>query len=185
MDPFWPPTTLTNWLAALRAGEVVAAPAEGVYGYCCDPFNETALCKLMDIKQRSARKGLIVLIQHERQLGAVCDRLGKVEREAIATYWVDGQPPTTLILPAKQGLSQLLTGGRDTLAVRYARAGYMQEYLGAWGHPLVSTSLNSSGETPATEVSTIPADVVALTLPRPLSGIPSRIYDCAGRRWVR
>ena len=80
MNPYWPPTTLTNWLAALRAGEVVAAPAEGVYGYCCDPFSETALCKLMDIKQRSTRKGLIVLIQHERQLGAVCDPLGKVER---------------------------------------------------------------------------------------------------------
>ena len=48
----------------------------------------------------------------------------------------------------------------------------MQEYLAAWGHPLVSTSLNNSGEAPATEVSTIPADVVALTLPRPLSGIP-------------
>ena len=119
----------------------MAAPAEGVYGDCCDPFSETALCKLMDIKQRSTRKGLIVLIQHERQLGAVCDPLGKVEREAVTTYWVDGQPPTTLILAAKQGLSQLLTGGRDTLAVRCARAGHMQEYLAAWGHPLVQHQL--------------------------------------------
>ena len=103
MNPYWPPTTLTNWLAALRAGEVVAAPAEGVYGYCCDPFSETALCKLMDIKQRSTRKGLIVLIQHERQLGAVCDPLGKVEREAVTTYWVDGQPPRRSFSPPNKG----------------------------------------------------------------------------------
>jgi L-threonylcarbamoyladenylate synthase len=176
---------LRSWLTALQAGEVVVAPAEGVYGYCCDPFSEAALFKLMDLKQRSPQKGLIVLVQRERQLREVCAPLGHAEREAIATYWAKGQPPTTLVLPAKYALSPLLTGGRDTLAIRRPRVGYMREYLAAWGRPLVSTSLNKSGEAPATEASAIPARVVALTLPVPLSGIPSRIYDCAERRWVR
>lgn len=176
---------MKNWLAAVSCGEVVAAPAEGVYGYCCDPFSKAALQKLLHLKQRGPQKGLIVLIHHERQLDEVCSPLGVAEREAIATYWAEGQPPTTLLLPAKAGLSLLLTGGRDTLAIRRARVGFMQEYLAAWGQPLVSTSLNISGEAPATDADTIPAGVVALTLPTPLSGTPSQIYDCAAKRWLR
>lgn len=185
MEPYWQPLVLRNWLAALSSGEVVAAPAEGVYGYCCDSFVEASLQKLIRLKQRSLQKGLIVLIHHERQLDELCASLGVAEREAIATYWVEGQPPTTLLLPAKERLSPLLTGGRDTLAIRRTRVGYMQEYLAAWGQPLVSTSLNTSGEAPAMEADAIPAGVVALKLPTPLSGTPSRIYDCAAKRWLR
>jgi L-threonylcarbamoyladenylate synthase len=185
MNPGWQPLDLKNWLAALSAGEVVAAPAEGVYSYCRDPFSEAALRGLINVKQRDPRKGLIVLIRHECELGELCAALGDTELDAIATYRAKGQPPTTLILPAKQALSPLLTGGRDTLAIRRARVDSMLEYLAAWGRPLVSTSLNNSGEAPATEAAAIPAGVAALTLPTPLSGIASRIYDCAGKRWVR
>ena len=103
----------------------------------------------------------------------------------MATYWAEGQPPTTLILPAKQMLSPLLTGNRGTLAIRRVRVDYMLEYLAAWDRPLVSTSLNKSDEAPAIEAAAIPPGVVALTLPTPLSGTPSRIYDCARTRWVR
>lgn len=176
---------LREWLIALSSGGVVAAPAEGVYGYCCDPLREIALQKLINLKQRDPAKGLIILIHDKRQLKEVCAPLGKVEREAVATYWVDGQPPTTLILPTKRDLSPLLTGGRDTIAIRYARVGYMREYLTAWGQPLVSSSLNSSGDPPVTEATAMPAGMVALTVARPLSGNSSRIYDCAARRWLR
>ena len=181
----FPGESLRHWAEALRAGEVAAAPAEGVYGYCCDPFNETALRTLMVLKQRDASKGLIVLVQSEAQLARVCSPLGDSEHEAIRAWWAPGQPPTTLILPAGEGLSRLLTGGRGTLAVRCPLVEYMREYLTAWGGPLVSTSLNIGGEAPATCAGQIPPNVVALTLAFPLSGTPSRIFDCAGKRWLR
>ncbi len=57
---------LREWLIALSCGGVVAAPAEGVYGYCCDPFSEIALQNLINLKQRDPAKGLIILI-HDKQ----------------------------------------------------------------------------------------------------------------------
>lgn len=174
------------WCAALKRGDIVAAPAEGVYGYCCDPFNTAALERLMTAKQRSPNKGLIVLVNDTAQLERLCPLpFTASEQEAIATLWDSTQPPTTLILPALPSLSPLLTGGRDTLAIRRPNSPYMQEYLAAWGHPLVSTSFNLSGEAPATEAAQIPADIPALTLPKPLSGTPSRIYSPATRTWLR
>jgi L-threonylcarbamoyladenylate synthase len=58
----WSSRQLSPWLAALKKGEITAAPAEGVYGYCADPFNSRALEKILEIKRRSLKKGLIVLI---------------------------------------------------------------------------------------------------------------------------
>jgi len=61
----------------------------------------------------------------------------------------------------------------------------MQDYLKAAGQPVVSTSLNMSGEPPATTRDEVPADIAALTLPQPLSGTPSRIFNPVGGIWLR
>ena len=76
-------------------------------------------------------------------------------------------------------------GGFDTVSVRLPQVDYMQQYMQAWGKPLVSTSLNIAGEPPATEVTDAPAGVAALTLPEPLHGQPSRIYNPATEEFLR
>ena len=183
---------LAPWLKALKSGEVAAAPAEGVYGYVADPFDDSALAKLLALKQRSASKGLIVLIPHLQNLNHLCPRTLPVAAQiAVQAYWGGAQTariemaPVTLILPALKSLPDMLTGGKGTVAVRCPATPYMQEYLAAFGGPLVSTSLNVSGEAPATGASQIPAGIPALTLEQPLSGQPSRIFDPQANSWLR
>ena len=48
-------------VAALKDGEVVAYPTEGVWGIGCDPSNEEALKKLISLKKRSKGKGFILI----------------------------------------------------------------------------------------------------------------------------
>lgn len=182
---YWLPAQLAPWLAALKAGGVVAAPAEGLYGYCADPFNPAALRALMEIKQRDPSKGLIVLISAVEQLGRLCPPLTEAQQIAIATHWQPGQPPTTLILPALATLTPLLTGGHATIAVRLPQNPYMQEYLAAAQTPLVSTSANLSGQPAATTAAQLAPEVPALTLPQPLSGTPSRIFNPQTGHWLR
>ena len=43
------------------AGGVIAYPAEAVYGLGCDPWNETAVRRLLRLKRRKIGKGLIVV----------------------------------------------------------------------------------------------------------------------------
>ncbi len=178
---------LDSWVKALKAGEVCAAPAEGVYGYVADPFNEDALDKLIALKQRDASKGLIVLIPNTEQLKHLCPRnLPTAAQIAITAYWnTTVTQPTTLILPALKTLPIQLTGGKGTIAVRCPSVPYMREYLEAFNGPLVSTSLNISGEPPAVSASQIPAGIPALTLPEALHGIPSRIFDPLQNTWLR
>lgn len=187
----WSDIQLTPWCAALTHGEAVAAPAEGVYGYCADPFNAQALQKLVELKQRDENKGFICLINTLTQLDRLCAPLTDKAQAMIHAVWStaeEGQdtwPPVTLILPAREDLPQALTGGNGTVAVRKPHNGHMLEYLEAWGAPLVSTSLNKSGERPAIDAGDIPINIPVLTFNKPLSGEVSRIYNVLTSEWVR
>jgi L-threonylcarbamoyladenylate synthase len=183
----WAPEQLKTWLAALKAGEVAAAPAEGVYGYVADPFDAAALAKVMALKARDPGKGLIVLIRSADELPLLCPRrLPAAVQIAVGASWpCPPERPVTLVLPARKGLPELLTGGRGTVAVRCPATPYMREYLEAWKGPLVSTSLNLSGEPPVTEGAAISPGVAALTLSRPLSGCVSRVFDPVANTWLR
>lgn len=184
MKPIWQAPQLDAWLQALGQGVLAAAPAEGMYGYVANPFNEAAVEAVHTAKQRPTNKGFIVLVKDTAQLSTLCDTLADNHIAAMDACWQPHQPPITLIMPAKPELTHL-TGGLPTIAVRMAFAPYMQAYLEAAGTPLVSTSLNLSGQPPALEAAAIPTGVTALTLPHKLSGQPSRIYNPATNQWLR
>lgn len=180
----WSPAQLTPWLETLHNGCIAAAPAEGMYGYVADPFNPQALAKIIEAKQRNAAKGLIVLVSSLKQLESLTPHpLQEPYKSAMRQHWP--YPPVTLLIPALPTLPPLLTGGQPTLAVRYPHKDYMLEYLDAFGGPLVSTSLNLSGQAPATRAEQIPTDIPALTLAKPLNGRPSRIYNPLEDTWLR
>lgn len=197
----FPPMRMAQWVAALRAGQITAAPAEGVYGYCADPFNPAALQSLLELKQRDPSKGFILLVSNPYQLASVANltypqdtKINTAITRAIGTYFpfksTPEQAPTTLILPAAANLNPLLTGKKSsfkfpTVAVRVPTQPYMLEYLQAFGGPLVSTSLNVSGQPPATQIGQIPPEITALTWPEQLSGQPSRIFNPLNGEWLR
>ena len=54
-------TQLARAVRVLRRGLVLAYPTEGVWGLGCDPSNEAAVRRLLDLKGRSASKGLILI----------------------------------------------------------------------------------------------------------------------------
>ena len=173
---------LQEAMERLRAGEVIAAPAEGVYGYCADPFNPIALKNLLDIKRRQPGKGFVVLISSLKQLTRLCPPLPCAADDSLDHYW-PGQ--TTLILPARTNLDALLTGDRGTVAVRFPKAPHVLEYLKAWGGPLVSTSANLTGQTPAVHATELPSGLFVLPTPHALDGSVSRIIDPLSNKVIR
>ena len=46
----------------LKQGKIIAYPTEAVYGLGCDPFNYSAIEKILALKRRSVSKGFILLI---------------------------------------------------------------------------------------------------------------------------
>ena len=52
---------LREAVKTLNAGGVIGYPTEAVFGVGCDPWDEEALLRLLELKQRPWHKGLILI----------------------------------------------------------------------------------------------------------------------------
>lgn len=132
--------------AVLRAGGLVVYPTEGVYGIGCDPCNHEALARLLAAKGRAPDKGLILIGSSEAQLMRHAHPLEREQMERVRQTWPG---PVTWVLPARRDVDPLITGGRDTVAVRVTAHPLAAALCEAFGGALVSTSANPSGRPPA------------------------------------
>lgn len=143
---------LADALAALRAGGVIACPTESVWGLSCDPFDERAVLRLLEIKRRPVDKGLILIAADHAQFDGLLDwdALPSDRRDAVHASWPG---PHTWIVPATAKLPRWITGAHDGVAVRVTAHETMADLCRAFGGPLVSTSANPTGETPPRDLS--------------------------------
>lgn len=129
-------------------GGILAYPTEAVFGLGCDPDNQSAIEKLLSIKQRSADKGLILLAANYTQLLPYIDEkaINSKQKENILSRWPNA---ITQVLPAKSNISPLLSGKFDSIAVRITDHEDIIALCELTNKPIVSTSANLSGEPPA------------------------------------
>ncbi|HFB97672.1 MAG TPA: threonylcarbamoyl-AMP synthase [Bryobacterales bacterium] len=137
---------ISQAVAALRAGGVIAYPTEAVWGLGCDPHNERALARLLELKGRPAGKGLILVAASFDPLRPFLQSLDAEREAAVLATWPG---PVTWLWPANTSVSPLLRGEHDTLAVRISDHPLVVALCAAFGGPVVSTSANRSGEPPA------------------------------------
>lgn len=69
----------------LNEERVIAYPTEAVFGVGCDPDSETAVMRLLELKQRPVDKGLILIAASYEQLKPYIDdsMLTDAQRETI------------------------------------------------------------------------------------------------------
>jgi L-threonylcarbamoyladenylate synthase len=101
---------------------------------------------LLTLKQRSWRKGLILIAADQAQLAPyLVEQSAEIQTRAAATW----PGATTWLWPAPVHVSPLLRGTHNSLAVRIPAHPLARALCRAAGHPLVSTSANRSGQHPA------------------------------------
>ncbi|HJW45890.1 MAG TPA: Sua5/YciO/YrdC/YwlC family protein [Lysobacter sp.] len=142
------PLTIAESVTALRNGGVIAYPTEAVWGVGCDPFNETAVMRLLAIKQRDVAKGLILVAGDLAQFDGLLDwqRLPSDRANAVYASWPG---PHTWIVPATARVPRWITGEHIGVAVRLSAHPLVAALCENFGGPLVSTSANLSGQPPA------------------------------------
>lgn len=142
--------------AALRNGAVLAYPTEAVFGLGCDPFDEAAVLRLLDIKQRAVDKGVILVAARIGQFGALLDwnALAAEKAQRVRDTWPG---PHTWIVPATPGVPRWITGAHDAVAVRVSAHPVVVALCEAFAGPLVSTSANRARQPPARSVDTLDA----------------------------
>ena len=129
----------------LAAGEVVALPTETVYGLAADAFNDEAVAKIFAVKERPAFDPLIVHIAANRDLKKVAVVPADIEETVAALSAAFWPGPLTLVLPKAPGLSDLVTSGLSTVAVRMSANPVFRRIGKEFGKPLAAPSANRFG----------------------------------------
>jgi L-threonylcarbamoyladenylate synthase len=126
----------------LKQGGIVAYATEYCFGLGCDPFNRDAVLRLLRIKRRPVKKGLIVLAADTGQLTPYIEAIPA----PVLASWPG--PHTWLLLP-RPGVPGWITGRHAKIAVRVTAHAQAAALCHAAGMAIVSTSANRAGEVPA------------------------------------
>lgn len=143
------PEQIEQAVKALQQGGVIAYPTEAVYGLGCDPLNESAVKKILKLKQRKKEKGLILIAANFEQVKPFLQNLSKDIEEKILSSWSESTKPITWLIPVKDSTSSFLSGQFDTLAVRVTKHPVVKELCEKFNSAIVSTSANLSKQEPA------------------------------------
>tara|TARA_B100000214_G_C23955166_1_gene622434 strand:- start:1077 stop:1610 length:534 start_codon:yes stop_codon:yes gene_type:complete len=133
-------TSIGSILECLKSGETIAYPTEGVWGLGCDPTNNEAIKKLLDLKGRTKDKGLILIgskFEHFIDFAYVEDYKNK-----LMTKWPG---PHTWLVPPKKDISDYIIGSNDKVALRLTDHDLVCSICDSFKGPIVSTSANKEG----------------------------------------
>ncbi|RLE94260.1 MAG: threonylcarbamoyl-AMP synthase [Thermoprotei archaeon] len=162
----------------VKAGGVVVYPTDTVYGLGADPFNTEAVARVYRVKKRSFHKPLPVLVsgvEYAREVVYVSPYAEKL----MQVFWPGA---LTLVLPKKENVPDIVSGGKKNLAVRMPNHIVALALIELCGGCLIGTSANISGkESPRTledALEQIGSEVDAAVDAGPCPhGIPSTILD--------
>ncbi|MEK9727839.1 MAG: L-threonylcarbamoyladenylate synthase [Candidatus Margulisiibacteriota bacterium] len=100
--------------------------------------------RINQIKSRDENKGFIILIPNKSYLEQLAAAIPLAAEGLISDFWPG---PLTLILKKQPTVPSLITGNKDTIAVRYPNHPLLNNILNELNEPIISTSANISGQT--------------------------------------
>lgn len=134
--------------ALLTSGKLVSFPTETVYGLGADARNGQAVARIYEAKGRPAFNPLIVHVASAEAAGQLTQWTDAANALTEA-FWPG---PLTLVLPLRPdgALSELVTAGLPSVAVRVPSHPVAQAVLATAGIPVAAPSANPSGRITAT-----------------------------------
>jgi L-threonylcarbamoyladenylate synthase len=151
------PEAIANAASILRAGGLVAFPTETVYGLGADATDGEAVARIFAVKGRPRFNPLIAHVADlaAAEMIAVFDERA---RQLALSFWPG---PLTLVLQRRSasGLSDLVTAGLGTVAVRVPSHPAARALLQAAEVPVAAPSANRSGRVSPTTAAHVVADL--------------------------
>ncbi|MDA0237427.1 MAG: L-threonylcarbamoyladenylate synthase [Proteobacteria bacterium] len=157
-------TSIKEAVRLLKDGQLVAFPTETVYGLGADALNPLAVKRVYEAKSRPFDHPLIIHIGFESLLDEFAINIPSAARELAARFWPG---PLTLVLDASDKVPRIVTGGQDTVAIRFPSHPVAIELLNEFGGGIVGPSANKFGRlspTRAEDVARVFGSEVSLIL---------------------
>lgn len=126
----------------LENGNLVAIPTETVYGLAANIYDEAAVKKIFDLKQRPLFNPLIVHIHSVSQLSEIAKNIPDKAMQLADAFWPGA---ITLVLKKQDRIPDIITAGKDSVAVRMPNHPVSLALLRRLDFPLAAPSANPFG----------------------------------------
>ena len=126
----------------LKNGGLVAFPTETVYGLGADALNENAVKSIYVAKGRPSDNPLIVHIAEKDDIYPLVEEVTPKAKALIDAFF---PAPLTVILKKSKLISNTVSGGLETVAVRMPKNEIARAVIKASGCPIAAPSANTSG----------------------------------------
>jgi L-threonylcarbamoyladenylate synthase len=142
--------------AVLAGGGLVAFPTETVYGLGANALDSAAVQKVYAAKGRPSDNPMIVHIARASDIGALTPMLSPAIIKLADNFWPG---PLTMVLPKKDEVPAVTSGGLDTVAIRLPDHPAAIELIRLAGCPVAAPSANLSGSPSPTRAQDVIADL--------------------------
>ncbi|CAI2768826.1 L-threonylcarbamoyladenylate synthase [Flavobacterium collinsii] len=126
----------------LKNEDVIGFPTETVYGLAGNIYSTKAVHKIFRIKQRPLHNPLIVHIKQIEDLDTVAIEIPELAKIMAHKFWPG---PLTLLLKKHPDVSELITAGHETVAVRIPNHPVALSLLHQLDFPVAAPSANPFG----------------------------------------
>ena len=133
-----------------HSGKIFIYPTDTIYGIGGNPFDENVVTRIADIKGRNEKKQFIWLLSDFESLMNYTDIIYETHVDFLQKIW---PAPVTVILNLNERTKNLIK--QDSIAVRIPQNDFCLKLLKEVSRPLISTSVNRSGENPLNQIDQI------------------------------
>ena len=136
------PWALNRLVHAVSQGAIFGYPTDTIWGFGCHPLIASSVARILQIKNRSPDKGLILLSSRLEY----CSAYPHVEADELEPIRLPSDPPTTWLVAASESCPPWIRGTSPTVAIRITDHPLLQFMCDRLETPLVSTSANRAGK---------------------------------------
>ena len=165
----------------IREGDIAAFPTETVYGIGANALDETAVDKIFIAKGRPSDNPLIVHISDEKMLKDIVSRVPQKSKSLMKRFWPG---PLTIVFPKSDRISDKVTAGLSTVAVRMPANRIALELIKRSGVPIAAPSANKSGKPSPTNAKHVADDfegLIVLDGGETQHGLESTVISVSGK----
>jgi L-threonylcarbamoyladenylate synthase len=143
-----PDNSETRKLAAeiVANGGLIAFRTDTFYGLGVDPFNASAVARIVSLKGRDEGKPILLLISDVRDVDRLLQSKPPLFDRFIHKFWPG---PLTMVARAVSALAPEVTAHTGTVGLRLPDEENVRDLVRACGGTLTATSANPSGHEPA------------------------------------
>jgi L-threonylcarbamoyladenylate synthase len=168
-------------VSVLMHDGLVVYPTETLYGLGADAFSDEAILRVYEAKKRPLGMPISIAVSDFDMLSAVAHV--RPETEGFVQTFLPG--PVTVILPARNSVPEILTGGTGLIGIRMPVHELALRLIEKFDAPITATSANLHGakdpQTP--DECTVPHEF--LIDGGRLPGTPSTVVDLVDRKILR